>query len=43
MLLLLLSEGIKIMLQQTYAVNYRLGLSAQWQRKFQNIKPNRKK
>jgi len=43
MLLLYLSEGIKITLQRTYnAVNYRLGQSAQWRRKLQNSKLNRK-
>ena len=37
------SKGIEITLQWTYsAVNYSLGESAQWQRKFQNSKPNRK-
>jgi len=37
------SEGIKITLQRTYnSVNYRPGQRAQWQRKFQNSKPNRK-
>jgi len=44
MLLLELSEGIEIALQQTYnAVNYSLRKSAQWQRKLQNSKLNRKK